>query len=269
MNHSFVPSQIDTSKCGICHFNVISHTSMASCECCKNIGTVTVEYGNMLMCAECKAKELATHLANNTPEKQQARVDDMNSHMDYALSLAKSVDSSIEVKTDIFNAETLSIVELQGLIAENSEITNKPFELASRLTERFNKFKTVIFELNQQIVEAGNKQKAIQTYLNQLANQLRVEEREKLKIADINYKPNPAAIKKPKAIKTAKPKLDKAELRKFASELGIAEFTLQSLVVMRGCTVSEAADMLRKSINEGKSMAVADNKPAVDMDELD
>ena len=107
--------------------------------------------------------------------------------------------------------------------------------------------------MNQKIVEAGNEQKAIQVYLNQLANTLRVEEREKIKLTDINYKPTATKITTPKPVKTSAKKIDKVELRKYAAELGVSEFTLQMVVVSKNLTVEAAANILRRSINESKS----------------
>jgi DNA integrity scanning protein DisA with diadenylate cyclase activity len=118
--------------------------------------------------------------------------------------------------------------------------------------KRFTHFKSVVFELNQQIVEAGNKQKAIQVYLNQLSNSLRQDEREKLRIADISYKPTSIKSVTPKSIKTVttSKKIDKVELRKYAAELGVSEFTLQMIVVQKGISVATAANLIRNSIKE-------------------
>jgi hypothetical protein len=165
----------------------------------------------------------------------------------------QNLDSSIQIRTDLFNASTTAILDMKKSIDEDSTIDNKPFALALQLKARFDHFKQVVFEMNQKIVEAGNEQKAIQIYLNQLANTLRAEEREKIKLTDINYKPGTVKIEKPKAIKSSTRKIDKVELRKYAAELGVSEFTLQMVVVSKGLTVEAAANILRRSINESKS----------------
>ena len=240
--------------CAVCKKDTLAHTDNAICDCCPNVGPVEIRYGTMLMCVECWTKEQAAQLANNTPEKQQERVNYLN----VAIEAARAQDATIQVRTDIFNAATIAIVELKAAIDNDPNITNKPFALASELATRFEHFKAVIFQKNQEIVEAANQQKAVQVYLNNLSNQLRSEEREKLKLSDITYKPNAPKLKvaTPK-IKTTggSKKLDKAELRKYAAELGIPEFTLQMLVVSKGLTVEAAANMLRKSIKEAKSEA--------------
>jgi hypothetical protein len=223
------------------------------------------------MCKSCYDKEISLQAQNNTPEKQQERIDLANNRMNVALQSAREVDARILVRPDIFNAATVAIVELKQIIDSDGSIENKNFKLAEVLLERFEHFKTVIFEANETVVQATNNQKAIQIYLNQLANQLRAEEREKLKIQDINYKPKEVKPVKPRAIKTAKPKLDKAALRKYAAELGISEFMLQTIVVSRGVSVEQAADILRKSIKESisESQPVPDNEEPVDMDSND
>jgi hypothetical protein len=205
---------------------------------------------SMYFCEECYQKEIDAQISMVTadPVIQQNR-------LNIALNTARQIDESITVRTDLFNAATVSIVELKQSILDNETITNKPFALAEELMKRFTHFKSVVFELNQQIIEAGNQQKAIQIYLNQLSNQLRQDEREKLRIADISYKPLAPKSIGAKVIKTTTTshKIDKVELRKYAAELGVSEFTLQMLVVQKGITVAVAANLLRNSINESKS----------------
>ena len=162
------------------------------------------------------------------------------------------------MRGDLFNAATVAIVDLKKSIDDDISIPNKPYTLAEELKRRFEHFKTVVFELNQQIVDAGNNQKAIQVYLNQLANQLRSEEREKLKISDLSYQPVKVKPVTPKGIKTTgtrkSGRLDKTELRKVASELGVPEFSLQMIVVSKGVTIIEAGRILKASIESAKSI---------------
>jgi len=212
-------------------------------------------YGGMIVCGNCYAIEMGLLKTNSTPQAQNERVEESNNKMALALEASRAVDESIKVRTDLFNAATTSIIELKAQIDGNAEITNKPYALAEELTKRFEHHKQVVFELSEQIVAAGNSQKAIQIYLNQLANSLRAEEREKLKIADINYKPNPVKPVKTRAVKTTgtSKKLDKAELKKYAAELGVSEFTLQMVCVSQGISPEMAANKLRKSIKESLS----------------
>jgi len=240
------------------HGNVAG-SKIGECEVCdaKDI-KITVHYGNMWFCDDCWTKEEAASKEHMSPENQQKRVDAYKDSIEArTIDASRAIDSSIQVRTDLFNAATTAIVDLKKAIDENPEITNKPYALAEELTNRFNHFKQVIFDMNEKIVEANNNQKAIQVYLNNMANTLRTEEREKLKIADINYKPLSVKPSKPKSISTTgtkkSGKLDKVELRKYAAELGVSEFTLQMVCVAQGITPEAAANKLRKSIAESKS----------------
>src|SRR6185295_4538378 len=219
MNHKFHPSFSDNTKCLKCKYTEIMHGDQAECEVCNNIGEVEPVYGGILMCESCLEREMARQLNNRSPEKQNERVKSMNE----MIESSRSIDNSIQVHTDLFNAQTISIIELKSAIDNDESITNKPYALAKELSVRFAKFSSVIFEKNQEIIEATNKQKAIQVYLNNLANQLRIEEREQLHIKDVNYTPNLKKIDGKKKIRINK-KIDKVELKKYAMELGVSEF---------------------------------------------
>jgi len=209
--------------------------------------------GDSKVCPECEKKGI--HTANERQKQASMNMDKLDAPIDIndVLRQSRDIDASIQVRTDLFNAATIPIIELKKSIDSDETITNKPFALANELMNRLNHFKELVFELNEKVMNAQNNQRAIQTYLNQMSNQLRQEEREKLKIQDINYKPGPIKTVTPKAIKLAKPRLDKKELRKYAAELGVAEFTLQMLVVSKGITVEKAAELLKKSIESAKS----------------
>jgi hypothetical protein len=252
MKHSFTPSIGNMLACAICKKDSIAHTDQATCDCCPNIGPVEIRYGSMLMCEPCWAKELAAQLANNTPEKQTERVDALNA----AIEASRMQDSSIQVRQDIFNAATVSITELQQAIQVDTAINNKPYHLASELVIRFQGLQTKIFAKQQEVNELATQQKAIQVYLNNMANTLRQEERDKLKLQDINYTPSAPKVKVPKvpSIRTkSTTKLDKVELRKYAAELGIPEYNLQMFCVMKGITPESAAKIMRESINAAKA----------------
>jgi len=237
---------------------------LGKCEACDKTEFKTIEGGDtievgivlyklhskaMWFCKECYDAEIQAQvdMVKSNPIIEQNRINQ-------AINTARNIDASIQIRTDLFTAATVSIVELKDAILADDTIENKPYALAEELMKRFNHFKSVVFEMNQKIVEAGNQQKAIQVYLNQLSNQLRQDEREKLRIADISYKPTAPKSITTKSIKTTttSKKIDKVELRKYAAELGVSEFTLQMLVVQKGISVATAANLLRNSIKESK-----------------
>lgn len=229
----------------------MAQTKTGNCEVCptENVNVI-LKPGNIWMCEPCSIKEDELTAQNNTPEAVQSRVNAV-------IERAKEIDKKVEVRTDIFNAETVSIVELKKAIEADETIINKPYALAQTIKERWEKLQTVGFELSEKLVEINNQQKAIQVYMNNLANSLRSEEREKLRIQDINYKPQAVKPAKVKTVSTTgtkrTSKIDKVALKKYSTELGIAEFTLQSFVISMGCSVEEAATRIRKSIQDAKS----------------
>ncbi|MCI0617566.1 hypothetical protein L0244_31720 [bacterium] len=248
MNHTFIKALDGTDKCAKCKFPELSHGNEATCEVCPNKGPVEIRYGNILMCESCWIKEQTTLREIMKPENQQRRVDAMHAAMD----ASRSIDAKVQVREDLFNSATVSIIELKKIIDENPAITNKPYALAEELRNRFETFKRAIFEANEKVIEATNNQKAIQVYLNTLANQLRQEEREKLKLSDINYKPTEHHPRQTKAPTIRKPSFNKIEIARYAKELGVSEFTLQMLCVAKGIPVEAAAKLLKQSLKVAK-----------------
>ena len=254
MNHNFIPSIHNGTTCAKCRKPSNVHGDQATCEVCNNVGPVDLMYGSILMCQSCYQKELDLANQNNKPEVVAARLNEARlESLNRSLTEARAVDESIKVSSDLFNADTLAIIERKKLIDANDEITNKPYYLANELIEQFRHNKQVIFDKNDELVKLNNQQKAIQVYLNNLANSLRIEEREKLKISDINYKPDAPKITRVKAPTTARAKFNMGELKKAASELGVSVMFVQQFVVQRNCSVEEASKIIRQSIEAAKS----------------
>jgi hypothetical protein len=156
------------------------------------------------------------------------------------------IDQTIQVRADLFNANTVSIIDMKQSIEADDNVTDKHYELAKKLKDRFLHLRSVLFELDEQKIGITSEQRSIQQYLNDLANKIREDKREELRLSDINYKP--VAPSKPKRKpKTPKPKLfDKKELRRVANELDVSEFTLQMLCVAKNLTPVQAAEELKR-----------------------
>lgn len=249
--------------------NIIKGT----CDICEKTDIeITPHYGNMVFCNDCWIKEVEATKKLEDPTEQAKRISEANARVELqrqnhpvgttigineVLKQSREIDSNVQIRTDLFNAATVSIIELKKAIDADSTIENKPYALAEELKNRFEHHKNLVFELNQQLVEQGNNQRAIQVYLNNLANSLRAEEREKLRLADISYTPKAPKPVSTKPITTKQTKkstkIDKVELRRFANELGISEFMLQMIVVQKNISISEAAQILKKSIEDAKS----------------
>lgn len=272
MNHAFTPSQVDNKLCARCKYTEIDHTDRATCEACGNSGACEL-IGKILMCEDCQAKERAAGAArlqaiataaqmnkgvnlNKLPEAEREKLFSEAAELNL-LAKSMQIDNAIQLHTDIFNAKTIAIVELKKAIEEDSSIENKHYKLAEVISERFKHLTQVIFDARQKQVDAQNEQKAIQVYLNQLVDKLSKEEREKLKLHDIEYKPSDKPVKKPSAVKTKK--FDKTEVReqaaKLTEELGfpVADSILQMICVSKNMTAEQAANHFRKNYKEAMS----------------
>lgn len=234
---------------------------------CGRKNTLT-NFMTILMCPDCLIKERAAQeeLAANAESRVEQASESWRER-------AKKVDTTIQVKTDLFNAATVAIVELKASIDNDPtvEADKKNFTLAKILEERFLHLKTALFDLRQLELQASSEQRAIQSQLNELANKLRADELAQIKLADINYKPLAIAVAKtkiPKAPTTSK-KLDKAELRKAALELNMpsAETLITMTCSARNCSIQDAVNILRKSTAEAASEfseTVPESEPIID-----
>jgi len=173
------------------------------------------------------------------------------------LRKSRDIDTHIQVSTDIFNAATIAIVEIEKAIDADELITNKPWAKAQSLLDRFQHYKKVQQEHNQGIIDAVNYQKALQTRLNTLANDLRDEEREKLRLADLNYKPR--NIKMPvtaKTIRLSKQKIDNVALRRYAAELNMPEFSMRALAIQKNLTADGVYKLMKDNLDKAKAASL-------------
>lgn len=197
MNHKFHPSQLDSSICAgaSCRRIEADHLDTASCESCGSIGPCDV-LGKLLLCINCMNKEIDT---NTSLRNLRANNENMlNSSK--LLEFSKKIENSINLKTDIFNAEMVSLADISTALIHDVSILpdQKNYTLAKIVMERIDKFQSVIFEKREELEELENKQKADQIYLNNLALKLLNTERESLKLNSPNYNPIPAKVVKVK-----------------------------------------------------------------------
>lgn len=250
MNHAFHPSIVNAQLCAHCKYDEVSHTNGATCEVCGNSGTVEIMFGDILMCMDCQEKETVAQAELKAGAEE--RVKAVNNNARATLDRAKTVDQSIQVIQDIFNAETISIAEIKLAIDSDDTIVEKHFTLAKSIAERHEHFQLILDAARDTIKEAESKQRAIQQYYNDLANKLRHEQREQIKLKDVNYKPIEKKIVKPKAPTTKK--VDRKELIRLAGILN-KEFpnvpanlimpNLQTLVISKNMTLEAASNVLR------------------------
>lgn len=270
--HLFNPSKLDQTICAICKRDEFTHSPDMECECCGSKqpnrngsgNELIVHMNDMILCAICRMKDLTAR--QNIADTANARIKEHNSNVienqvthfgNITLEMSKQLDQTIQVKTDIFNANIISIAQLKDAIWADDSITNKHFKLAEILTARFNHLQDVIFKARETQIAAGNEQKSIHQYLNDLSNKLRKEEREKLQLKDINYKPESPKLDKikPPSVK----KTDKEEIRKYCSDLSkelglpIGEQVLQMIMLRHNMSVEQASNHFRRTFKESMS----------------
>lgn len=234
MNHNYQDSQINPGTCSVCKFTMVDHSDSAVCESCNAQGPCEITHGNILSCAKCAAYD---------HESQQNL--DLHVKAVEVKRAFKEVDASIKISTDIFNAKTVAINKIKTAIDADPSVVNKDFALAQLIEERFLHLKDVIFAKRAEVVEAENEQKAIQVYYNELAKKLRTDERERIRLKDVQYKPLEVAIKKPRAI-TVK-KYDSDEIKRIAADTGVNAAILQMLCVANNISPVDAARLYKET----------------------
>lgn len=237
LNHAFTPSFTDTKLCARpnCGFPADKHGTEAECESCNNKGILQV-CNKMALCRECVAKEIANTLPSVPVSELTPSV------ANTVIAMSQQIDNSIRVSSDLFNAATTPILELKKSIDSDDTIAadKKHYKLAEVLLERFNTHKRAIFDMQEKIVAEHSSQRAIQQYLNTLASSLQAEEREKLKIADINYKPEVVKEIKPKVAKPKPQKFTNAEIKAVCAQFGVDEFMVRMTITAQQCSLLEA-----------------------------
>lgn len=219
---------------------------IGNCDCCPADGVRLVKTPpNMWMCDECRAKEIAVAMQHQTPELQEERLQAHKNMENVHLMHVRQENAALKIATDIFNAKIKSIDSLKKAIDEDTTIENKHFTLAQVLGERFDRLTEILHSKRQEIVEAENEQRAIQSYYNELSKKLHTQEREKIKLADLTYKPEIRTESKPKPEPKAK-NYDKTGIAAQALITGLSDVLIQMTCVGRNVTPEMAVKLLNE-----------------------
>lgn len=220
------------------------------CECCDNPPPLKL-YMTMWMCSSCLTKnkalqEQSAALAETRVEAEKTRAVEVL-QVNSILKQSQTVVNSIEVKTDIFNAQTVALTDIKNAIIADESIPEdkKISTFAEACLSLYTTYKEKIFANQQENVELANKQNAIQKYLNELKNKLTEAERERYKLLDVNYQPNKVKIANKPINSPAKPKkYDKVEIIKAAQRANVPIQVIQMLCVAKNMTPMQASDSL-------------------------
>lgn len=216
-------------------------TKIDDCDACPKQDVEVWSLDNMLLCADCRAKQLD---AKNAAARLPVAVESL-------IAKSQKQDASIQVKADIFNAATVSFIELKAAVDndENVPADQKEFEFVKLVAERIKKFNEVIFADEAALNEKKNERHAWHTQMKEFANKLREDQRAKLKQFDINYTPSsPKAVGAIKTSKPTGPKKKKSftitELKAAAGKYNLPYAQVQSIVISRNMTPTDAAEHL-------------------------
>lgn len=263
MNHSYLPSQLDKNKCASCARSLLAHTVAATCEACSKVCKCDI-VDSMLLCPDCTEKHLAPSSAtlpilevtnpevtDNPTQYNPERTDKLlEIHQDYydkltpmrpilnelgmsVLADAQSIDASIRVNGDAFNAETVSHIELKKVIWSDASLTEeqKIYKFQEVLTQRYETFAQHMFVLDNLKHDDYQGQLAIATTLRNFGSELHKEFAAKLKELDNNYQPVT-----PKAVKPVVKKVKKSPM----------EQLIEAYMLLHNCTHTEALLALQK-----------------------
>jgi len=289
MNHNYISNNDTIDKCIECGYPAAKHGDSAICDCCDKTGSL-FPFGDaktgkqMLLTRECMEREKAIierEIADKeserskairehqSPENQEKRLQENNyliSPYNELIKNARKIDEQLHLSSDIFTAKTVPIEELRRTIWADESIPNdkKFFEYVAECKRRIDKLRNVIFDLDKQKIEAYSEQKAWHVAMNDYANKLRAEEREQLRIQDINYDVKMPKPITPKAVKLTQKKAGVKEVRAAVSaladelgqpstNLGMLELMVNRLMTSKNWELKQAIDNLRLTLKTGMS----------------
>jgi len=224
----------------------------SNCEVCESVNVPVYRMpGNIDMCEACKnAEEAAT----------QRSVEAIN-----LINESKKIDSLIELKSDVFNAATVSAPELRAAIENNQDIpaNMKDYEFAKQSFERFKHLQEVIFKQRVELQVKEAEMRVWQANVQTAAGKLREEYKAQFKAIDIAYQPTTPTIKKVKVAASGKPKTSKAFSKKQCDEAalkyGVPSHGVQAMVVSRNLSYDDAARTLKEMLTPKSTPQVASN----------
>jgi hypothetical protein len=202
---------------------------IGDCEVCDKVNIeITVEHGNITMCANCAADEKAA------VSKSQAAQS--------IITASAKIDESIQIKTDIFVTKTTALVELRGAIEADDTIPadKKEYTYAKICLERFQHLQKVVFEQRKELLEKENEMRLWQVNAQEAAGKLRAEARAEFKALDISYQPITPATPKPKAGKSPAT-YKKEELVTAAKKHNVPADVVRMTMISKNLTAENAA----------------------------
>lgn len=200
---------------------------------------VFLEAGNIWMCQICRDYE--------------AELTERNALARKMIQESRSVDSSIQLKQDIFTAKTVPAIELRAAIEHDDSIPadQKDYAFTKECMTRFQNLQKIIFEERKALSEKENELRMWQVNVQTSAGKLRSDIRAEFKQLDVNYQPTPVKSIKPKAVKQpSKKAFDKKALYEAAKKYDVPALQVQSIIVSRNMDANAAAKYLAELLGK-------------------
>ena len=223
---------------------LLKKTLVGDCECCTSVNVEIFQmHGNMLMCSECRDKEIAL-----------ARINDQ-------LEASRAIDASIQSKNQIFTAPTIPSIELKNLIQQNDSIPSnqKDFEYAREIATRFKHAQQVLFEKRKETLEQEKQVRDLQGEVQVAIGKLRGDLKAQFKELDINYQPiAPKTVKSPRVPSTSSNSVaSRKEVNDAAIKHGVLAAGVKFTMVAQNLSPESAAIFLKNQIAAGKARTAA------------
>ena len=137
-------------------------TKLGECDICGQFDCkVWQTPGNIWMCEPCKAKEDKLQAENSAETELRLQQESLRG----LTELSRQTDQNVQLKTDIFLADTVAAVELKAAIQADDTVAeaDKQFALANECQTRYMHYKEVVFAAREALAEAENKMRMWQT----------------------------------------------------------------------------------------------------------
>jgi hypothetical protein len=177
------------------------------------------------------------------------------------VEISQREDLAIQLREQLFNAGTVAITDLFNAVDldENVPLARKQFRKAELLKERYVHLKEVVFAKRNELIKMENELAASQVNLNELANKLHKEERDILKLENINYDPHEAKPQKPRTASVSKISSPKKQIDKDEVNAAALKYNLPALAIHMTCVArnyippDEAAQIIIESRKKASS----------------
>lgn len=210
-----------------------------------NVEVWLTEPGHIYMCASCIEEQEVLKVRN---EAAQNLVNSFRQH-----------DTVMEVKTEIWNAEQIPLMELKAAIQQNDAIpeNEKSHVFIQECKVHVEKFDSLIFNARKQLNDMENARNAWQVNGQEAYGKLRTELRDKFRQFDMNYKPATVKEIKPKAVKS--PAMSAKQKAILATEAGkkygVPGSGVQMIAEAQKISYEAAAIFLQKQMTKREELA--------------